>query len=212
MAPAEPMGAEVAAISSYRVEPRRSQELDTLVRDIATRNFDAVTFTSAPAAVAVLETGRHLSMLDVVVDAFHTDVAAVCVGPITAGPLSRLGVPTVQPGRMRLGAMVHALTEHLTHRPLRRQLALGPRSLEIGAGQVLLDGAPVRLSPAPMAVLRALAARPGEVLTRGELVRHLPGAGDDHAVEMAVARVRAVLGRDAVQTVVKRGYRLAGRC
>ena len=37
----------------------------------------------------------------------------------------------------------------------------------------------------------------------------LPRGADEHAVEMAVARLRAALGGPAfVQTVVKRGYRL----
>jgi uroporphyrinogen-III synthase len=34
-------------------------------------------------------------------------------------------------------------------------------------------------------------------------------ASSEHAVEMAVARLRAALGTRSVQTVVKRGYRLA---
>jgi hypothetical protein len=51
---------------------------------------------------------------------------------------------------------------------------------------------------------------PGVVVSRPELLRALPGSGrDPHAVEMAVNRIRAVLGVKVVQTVVKRGYRLA---
>ena len=37
----------------------------------------------------------------------------------------------------------------------------------------------------------------------------LSGGGDAHAVEMAVTRLRAALGAPVVETVVKRGYRLA---
>ena len=60
-----------------------------------------------------------------------------------------------------------------------------------------------------MAVLRALAATPGRVLSRAALLRALPRGADEHAVEMAVARLRAGLGTaGVVQTVVKRGYRL----
>ena len=43
---------------------------------------------------------------------------------------------------------------------------------------------------------------------RAERVGGLPGGGDEHAVEMAVTRLRAALGRGVVETVVKRGYRL----
>jgi uroporphyrinogen-III synthase len=47
------------------------------------------------------------------------------------------------------------------------------------------------------------------VLSRAELLRALPRGSDEHAVEMAVARLRTALGgADFVQTVVKRGYRL----
>ncbi|NDZ90011.1 uroporphyrinogen-III synthase, partial [Streptomyces sp. SID10115] len=57
----------------------------------------------------------------------------------------------------------------------------------------------------------ALARRPGWVVARAELLRALPGAGrDEHAVESAMARLRTALGTPKlIQTVVKRGYRLA---
>jgi uroporphyrinogen-III synthase len=62
-----------------------------------------------------------------------------------------------------------------------------------------------------MAVLRALARRPGRVVPRADLLAELPGGGaDEHAVEAAIARLRSSLGAPkVVQTVVKRGYRLA---
>jgi uroporphyrinogen-III synthase len=60
-----------------------------------------------------------------------------------------------------------------------------------------------------MAVLRALADAGGRVLSRAELLAVLPRGADEHAVEMAVTRIRAALGGpEFVQTVVKRGYRL----
>jgi uroporphyrinogen-III synthase len=60
-----------------------------------------------------------------------------------------------------------------------------------------------------MAMLRILARQPGQVVDRETLRGVLPGAGDLHAVEVAVARLRAGIGRDGVvRTVVKRGYRL----
>jgi uroporphyrinogen-III synthase len=54
-----------------------------------------------------------------------------------------------------------------------------------------------------------LAAAQGRVLSRTELLAALPRGSDEHAVEMAVARLRSALGgAEFVQTVVKRGYRL----
>ena len=57
----------------------------------------------------------------------------------------------------------------------------------------------------------ALVATPGHVISRPALLAMLPSgtASSEHAVEMAVARLRAALGTRSVQTVVKRGYRLA---
>lgn len=53
--------------------------------------------------------------------------------------------------------------------------------------------------------------RPGWVVARADLLRALPGGGtDEHAVETAMARLRTALGAPRlIQTVVKRGYRLA---
>jgi uroporphyrinogen-III synthase len=46
-------------------------------------------------------------------------------------------------------------------------------------------------------------------MSRADLLRTLPRGADEHAVEMAVARLRAGLRAPGlVQTVVKRGYRL----
>jgi len=74
-----------------------------------------------------------------------------------------------------------------------------------------VNGIEARLSPVPAAVLRALVTNPGNVVYRKALLAQLPSgtAGSEHAVEMAVARLRAALGTRAVQTVVKRGDRLA---
>jgi uroporphyrinogen-III synthase len=74
-----------------------------------------------------------------------------------------------------------------------------------------MDGELRELPPNGMTVLRTLARRPGRVVSRAELLAALPGRGvDEHAVEPAVARLRAALGHPKlVQTVVKRGYRLA---
>ena len=75
----------------------------------------------------------------------------------------------------------------------------------------MVDGVPKALSPAGMALLKTLARRPGNVVSREDLLAALPGGGGDtHAVETAMARLRSSLGAPkAIQTVVKRGYRLA---
>jgi uroporphyrinogen-III synthase len=136
-------------------------------------------------------------------------VLAVCVGPVTAAPLEAHDIPTLQPARSRLGAMVRTLEAEAPSRA--RRLPVAGHWLELRGHAVLVDGELRAVPPAGMALLRTLARRPGRVVARAELLRALPGGGDDeHAVETAMARLRTSLGAPKlVQTVVKRGYRLA---
>lgn len=79
--------------------------------------------------------------------------------------------------------------------------------------QVVVDGERRHVAPAPAALLRALASHPGRVFSRAELLE-LAWRGaveDEHVVEVTIGRLRTALGAAgaAIQTVVKRGYRLA---
>ena len=59
------------------------------------------------------------------------------------------------------------------------------------AGAATLDHRELPLSPSGFAVLRRLARAPGEVVSREELLRVLPGDScDPHAAEVAVGRLR----------------------
>ena len=206
-------GADVTTVTVYRVASADDPEpMFKLVDQIADGQLDAVTFTSAPAVAALMEAAGSTGRRDEVVSAFQADVVAACVGPVTAAAFEMWGVPTIYPERSRLGAMVKQLETELPSR--RSGLAIelvGGRQLLLHGEDVLLDGVEVKLSPAPTAVLHALVANPGNVVSRRALLAMLPSgtAGSEHAVEMAVARLRAALGTRAVQTVVKRGYRLA---
>lgn len=204
-------GADVVPIRVYRWRPApRNGDFDQLVAAIADEKFDAVSFTSAPAVASVLMRATELGIADAVLSALRTNVHAMCVGPVTARPLVRLGVPTSAPERMRLGALARHITDEL---PLlqSRTVRVAGHLLEIRGTCVLVDGVVKSLSPAGMATIRALAHHPGAVVSRADLLGALPGSGTDtHAVETAVLRLRTALGdRQIVSTVVKRGYRLA---
>jgi len=204
-------GAEVVPIRVYRWHPApHNGDFDQLVAGIADEKFDAVTFTSAPAVASVLMRAMEMGIEDRVLSALRAGVRAMCVGPVTARPLVRLGIPTSAPERMRLGALVRHITDELPHLH-SRQLRVAGHLLEIRGICVLVDGVAKAVSPAGMATIRALAHRPGAVVSRTDLLRVLPGSGTDtHAVETAVLRLRTALGdKNIVSTVVKRGYRLA---
>jgi len=206
-------GADVTTVTVYRVEAASDLEpMFKLIDLVADRALDAVTFTSAPAVAALMDAAGPTGRREELIGALQADVVASCVGPVTAAAFEMWGVPTIYPERSRLTAMVKQLELELPSR--RSGLALelvGGHQLLLHGDDVLLDGHEVKLSPAPAAVLHALVANPGNVVARPALLAMLPSgtAGSEHAVEMAVARLRAALGTRAVQTVVKRGYRLA---
>jgi uroporphyrinogen-III synthase len=203
-------GAEVVRVPVYRwVLPEDTAPLRRLVVTIAARGVDAVTFTSAPAAASLLQVAGEEGVRAGVLTAFAEAVLPLAVGPVTAAPLEAVGIRTVQPERARLGALARSVVTEL---PARHPvLAAGPHTLQVRGHAAVLDGRLVELPPGPMAVLRALARRPGVVVSRPDLLAELSGGGDAHAVEMAVTRLRAALGAPVVETVVKRGYRLAVR-
>ncbi|WP_440579996.1 uroporphyrinogen-III synthase [Streptomyces sp. PT19] len=203
-------GAEVVGVPVYRwLPPEDLGPVDRLLDAAVSRGVDAVTFTSAPAAASLLARAEERGMLPELLAALGHDVLPACVGPVTAVPLQAHGVDTVQPERFRLGPLVQLLCQELPARA--RVLPVAGHRLEIRGHAALVDGELRPVPPAGMSLLRALSRRPGWVVARAELLRALPGTGrDEHAVETAMARLRTSLGAPKlIQTVVKRGYRLA---
>jgi uroporphyrinogen-III synthase len=206
-------GAVVVEVPIYRwAEPVDVRPLRRLVEQIVAGTVDCVTFTSAPAAVSMLTTAREDGRDAALVQALSGPVLVVAVGPVTAAPLERLGVPTVQPQRARLGALVRTVVEELPARRTRTVQA-GPYRLELRGHAVLVDGAAMALTARQAGVLAALVEGGGNVVSRPDLVRTAwrDEAADEHALEVTVARLRTALGPagSVVETVVKRGYRLA---
>ncbi|WP_416519216.1 uroporphyrinogen-III synthase [Streptomyces achromogenes] len=203
-------GAEVLPVPVYRwMPPEDTGPLDRLLDTAVGRGLDALTFTSAPAAASLLSRAEERGLLGELLAALAHDVLPACVGPVTALPLQAHGVDTVQPERFRLGPLVQLLCQELPARA--RALPVAGHRVEIRGHAVLIDGELRPVPPAGMSLLRALARRPGWVVPRADLLKALPGAGrDEHAVETAMARLRTALGAPKlIQTVVKRGYRLA---
>ncbi|MFD8639754.1 uroporphyrinogen-III synthase [Streptomyces zaomyceticus] len=203
-------GAEVVGVPVYRwMPPEDTGPLDRLLDAALSGGLDAITFTSAPAAASLFSRAEAKGVRDQLVAALRHDVLAVCVGPVTALPLQAEGIDTYQPERFRLGPLVQLLCRELPARA--RVLPVAGHRVEVRGHAVLVDGVLRPVPPAGMALLGLLARRPGWVVSRADLLKALPGAGrDEHAVETAMARLRAALGAPKlIQTVVKRGYRLA---
>ena len=204
----EAAGAELIEVPVYRwVPPEDITPLRRLVGAVAARQVDAVAFTSAPAAASFLRAAQDEPGA---LPALRDGVLACCVGPVTATPLQRADVPVVAPDRPRLGALVRAIAAQV---PARCGVVLPAAGHTIGVrGHVaVVDGEIVPLGATAMSLLRVLARHPGRVVSRPQLLATLPSDGQgEHAVEVAIGRLRTALG-DAriVQTVVKRGYRLA---
>ena len=203
-------GAEVIEVPVYRwVLPEDTVPLERLVQAVSSAAVDAVAFTSAPASASFLRAADEQGCGDSVRAALCGPVVPACVGPVTAGPFQKEGIPVIQPGRARLGALVREIVEQV---PLRRGVTLpvAGHLLEMRGQAVVLDGRLIPLTSASIALLRELAIRPGHVASRTSLLKITPGDGGEHAVEVAIGRLRTALGDPRIiQTVMKRGYRLA---
>jgi uroporphyrinogen-III synthase len=201
-------GAELVEVPVYRwVPPEDIAPLDRLIAAVSARQVDAVAFTSAPAAASFL---HAIGDQGAVLDALRSDVLACCVGPVTATPLQRADIPTIAPDRPRLGALVREIAQQVpSHCGLR--IPAAGHMIDIRGHVAIIDTELVPLGATAIALLRMLAHHPGRVVSRASLLTTLQHDGqDEHAIEVAIGRLRAALGDPRiVQTVVKRGYRLA---
>ena len=95
-----------------------------------------------------------------------------------------------------------------TRAPERR---FGGLCISPSARTVTRHGAPVTLTPREWAILDRLSHRPGQVVGKAELEDAVYGFGEEvesNAIEAHVSRLRAKLGRAAVETVRGFGYRM----
>ncbi len=210
-------GASVVPLEVYRWGPPDDPAaVRVAAKDLAQGCYDAVVFTSAPGALAWLGALTEVGGTDAVRERVQSgELLLAAVGAVTAEPLAFAGLIARTPVRPRLGALVRLVISELGDD--RHALLTQHGRLRVRAGAITLDHRPVPLPPSGLAVLRRLAATPGHVVTREELLRALPGESTDpHTAEVAVARLREAL-RGAtgdgglVRTVIKRGYVLAAR-
>jgi uroporphyrinogen-III synthase len=205
----EAAGATVLTAAPYRWTVHEdTARVVRLIESICSGGLDAVTFTSAPAVEALFTVAEEAGMLDAVQAAFRESVVAAAVGPVTAAPLVSAGILPIVPDRFRMGALIRLLCEHLEQSVPRIGTAFGP--LELRGRLAILDGRPVALTPVALALFRTLVAAEGSTVARSVLAASAPESLDDHAVDVAISRLRQALPDPRlVATVIKRGYRLA---
>jgi uroporphyrinogen-III synthase len=204
-------GAVVTGVVVYRWGPAPNpQAVEESVRATAAGEVDAVCFTSAPGVRAWFAAADKAGATEHIVKRFQEgSVIVAAVGPVTAAPLIALGCSPLVPERGRLGALVRVLVAHYDSLEAHA-LATSAGPLTLRRNGAVLNGRILPLTPAGLDVLRLLADAHGAVVSRGDVLAALPGSScDEHAAEVAVARLREATGAPGmIRTVVKRGYRL----
>ncbi len=105
---------------------------------------------------------------------------------------------------------------------LPRRIRFGDVEADLVAGELRKDGSPekILLQDQPLAILRALVARPGEMVSRDELFQLLWNGNTnvdfDPSLNKAINRLRESLGDSAetpryIETLSRRGYRFIGK-
>lgn len=203
---------------------------------LTAEGFEVRQAFDGPGAVAAADVWRpHLVVLDVMLPGF--DGHEVCRRVQAARPvpvlmltarddetdiLVGLGVGAddylTKPFSLReLVARVRALlrrvdrARELTGQPDAAPTTLGPLHIDPAGRRVHVSGTPVHLTPTEFDLLACLAARPGTVLTREQLMAEVwdwPDAAGSRTVDSHIRSLRTKIGAGLVRTVHGVGYAL----
>jgi DNA-binding response OmpR family regulator len=117
----------------------------------------------------------------------------------------------------QLEARMRAVMRRTTSTTPRQSLVVGGLEIDVAARRATLDGAALELSPREFDLLRHLAERVGDVVTKRELLTEVwqqPWGGSDKTVDVHLSWLRRKLGESAsapeyLHTVRGVGVRLA---
>ena len=147
--------------------------------------------------------GRHLPVLILTARDGWTDK----VDGFKAGADDYLTKPfRVEELIMRLRALVRRSAGHATPK-----ITCGSLTFDAQTGVFELDGLPLKLTALEWRVLECLILRKEVVIERGDLTEKVYEGDvgtDSNSLEVIIARLRRKIGRDAIETVRGRGYRL----
>jgi uroporphyrinogen-III synthase len=203
-------GAQVVEVPVFSsVGPLRA-EFPRRLGDLVTRQqVDAIVFLGEPAIEHLLRYARGADQINELLNGLRGDVLCAALSPTTGRLLHHLGVPPMSGPLPFVEELAEAILAALPGTALR--IAASGRELEVRGHAAVLDGRFIAVQPGPLAVLRVLAHHSGNLVSTSDLRASVPGWAtmDDHAMEMAVSRLRQALGDPGlVQTVLRRGYRL----
>lgn len=207
------IGARPIAVPVYEwTMPEDASPAGRLVDAVIEGRVDGVTFTARPQVDNLVTIAERMGKMEAFLAALAS-TTVICVGPVCASAVTELGLPEpVQPARYRLGSMILAIADVFAKKAADLVLAGTPVRVQ-GRAVLLPSDELVLLTDKERAVLDALAERPGVVLSKEQLLeRAWAGAeSDPHVVEVTVGRLRQRLGSAGagVETVIRRGYRLA---
>ena len=107
---------------------------------------------------------------------------------------------------------IHNILRRMPRRPeAPAGVRLGDVLFDLERGELCRDGNPIRLTAVEAALLKALAERPGTILSREELTLRTGASGGGRAVDVQVTRLRRKIEPDPrlpryLRTVRGRGY------
>ena len=157
---------------------------------------------------------RAVSPIPVIVATARDDNADV-VAALNAGADDYVIKPfNTEQLMARINAVLRRVADRTAAAPA---LTIGELEVQVRSRRVRLAGAPVELSPKEFDLLAYLAARPGEVVSKRELlaqVWRMPYSGADKTIDVHLSWLRAKLGESAttpgyLQTVRGVGIRLS---
>jgi uroporphyrinogen-III synthase len=203
--------AEVIEVPTYwSTRPLHYDFLRRLTDLVIRQQVDAVVFLAADSVSHLLDHAAAEGTANELLNALRTEVLCAALSPSTGARLRQAGVPPLTGAAPFTEELADAVLQALPGSAVR--VASNGRLLEIRGHAVVLDGQFITVQPGPLAALRVLARHSGKLVSMADLRAEVPGwqAMDDHAIEMAISRLRRALdGTELVQTVVRRGYRLS---
>lgn len=184
------------------------------------------TYPSAGHAVralpdVVIVTGTH-ALAHVIELRHRSDVPIVVVGEVDCIVSLDAGADDWVPRNVPTAELAARVRAHVRRAraevgPAKTALRRGGLVVDVTSRSASLDGQTLALTTYEFALLQALAARPGQVLSRESLVDMVRGSAEeafDRSVDVHVSHLRAKLGDDPrrpriIKTVRGAGYMLA---